>query len=73
MMPKHKLFTLVLFALPYFSLSQENSPYSRYGIGNLAPTSNILTRGMGGISAGYADAASLNFLNPARCWVIELE
>ena len=65
MTPKHKLFTLVLFALPYFSLSQENSPYSRYGIGNLAPTSNILNRSMGGISAGYADAATLNFINPA--------
>jgi len=65
MTPKHKLFTLVLFALPLFSLSQENSPYSRYGIGNLAPNSNILNRGMGGISAGYADAATLNFVNPA--------
>lgn len=65
MIPKRKLFTLVLFALPLFSLSQENSPYSRYGIGNLVPSGNILNRGMGGISSGYADAATINYINPA--------
>lgn len=65
MIPKRKLFILVLFALPLISLSQENSPYSRYGIGNLVPSENILNRGMGGISAGYADPATINFMNPA--------
>lgn len=65
MIPKRKLFTIVLFALPLFTLSQENSPYSRYGIGNLAPQGNILNRGMGGISAGYSDPTTLNYLNPA--------
>ncbi len=65
MMPKRKLFALVLFALPLFTLSQDNSPYSRYGIGNLAPQGNILNRGMGGISAGYSDAATINYINPA--------
>ncbi len=65
MTPKRKLFTLVLFALPLFSLSQENSPYSRYGIGNIVPSGNILNRGMGGISSGYADPASINYVNPA--------
>ncbi|MDB5198348.1 MAG: hypothetical protein JWO92_311 [Chitinophagaceae bacterium] len=65
MIPKRKLFALVLFALPLISLSQENSPYSRYGIGNLVVPGNILNRGMGGISAGYADPATLNYINPA--------
>lgn len=63
--PKRKLFFLVLLALPLFTLSQENSPYSRYGIGNLVPQGNILNRGMGGISAGYSDGATLNYTNPA--------
>ena len=65
MIPKRKLFILVLFALPLFTLSQENSPYSRYGIGNLVPQGNILNRGMGGISAGYSDPSTVNYLNPA--------
>jgi hypothetical protein len=65
MRPKLKLIGLVLLALPIFSLAQENSVYSRYGIGNLTPQGNILNRGMGGLSAGFSDAASINFLNPA--------
>ncbi|TAL40392.1 MAG: hypothetical protein EPN92_14935 [Chitinophagaceae bacterium] len=45
--------------------AQDNSPYSRYGLGDLHPNSNILNRGMGGISSAYADALSVNFTNPA--------
>jgi hypothetical protein len=45
--------------------AQSNSPYSRYGLGDVFPSSNITTRGMGGISAGYADVISVNFNNPA--------
>ncbi len=65
MIPKRKLLGLVFFALPLISIAQENSPYSRYGIGNLVPNGNILNRGMGGISAGIADPATVNFVNPA--------
>ena len=79
MIPIRKLFTLVLFALPLISFSQENSPYSRYGIGNLVPQGNIVNRSMGGISAGYADGPTIlagtakgqasgqaiNYVNPA--------
>ena len=54
-----KLFILVLFALPLISFSQENSPYSRYGIGNLVPQGNIVSRSMGGISAGFADGPTI--------------
>ena len=57
---------LVLFfttLTPVFS--QDNSPYSRYGIGDLVPPTHISNRGMGGISAGYADFYSINFNNPA--------
>jgi len=45
--------------------AQDNSPYSRYGIGDLVPPTNIISRGMGGVSAGYADLLSINFNNPA--------
>lgn len=45
--------------------AQENSPYSRYGLGDLTPNTHILNRGMGGLSAGYADILSVNTNNPA--------
>jgi hypothetical protein len=51
-----------------FSLSvvaQDNSPYSRYGLGTISPATNILNRGMGGIVAGYNDPYTVNFTNPA--------
>ena len=65
MIPKRKLLSLVLFALPLITRSQENSPYSRYGIGNLMPQGNIVNRGMGGVSAGFADLHTINYVNPA--------
>lgn len=46
-------------------LAQDNSPYSRYGIGDLVPQTNVLTRAMGGLSAAYIDNLSVNFNNPA--------
>src|ERR1700712_3743812 len=64
-LPGRKLGSLLFLLVPLIVFSQENSPYSRYGIGNLVPTGNILNRGMGGISAGFADAATVNFTNPA--------
>ncbi|MBI5858914.1 MAG: hypothetical protein HZB42_14880 [Sphingobacteriales bacterium] len=56
---------VLLFTAFNPAFSQDNSPYSRYGIGNLVPHSNIITRGMGGISAAYSDFLSINFSNPA--------
>jgi len=64
----HKLCSafLIVFIYSISSASaQDNSPYSRFGIGDLTPTTNILSRAMGGISAGYADAVTINFSNPA--------
>jgi len=47
--------------------AQENSPYSRYGIGNLTPSQNVVNRSMGGVSAAYLDPylSTVNFNNPA--------
>lgn len=64
-MPKHKLTFLLFAVLPMFCFSQENSPYSRYGVGNILPSGNIANRSMGGISAGVTDAATINTVNPA--------
>jgi len=45
--------------------AQDNSPYSRYGLGDLNPATHIFNRGMAGISAAYSDQWSVNFANPA--------
>ena len=45
--------------------AQENSPYSRYGIGDLYPTQTIAARGLAGMSAAYSDGNTLNADNPA--------
>lgn len=56
-------FLLIVFCLPAFS--QDNSPYSRYGLGDIVPSTNINSRGMGGIAAGFNDFLTINFANPA--------
>ena len=58
---------LFVFFMPGQSivLAQDNSPYSRYGLGDLVPSTNIIGRGMGSISAAYSDPFSVNFNNPA--------
>ena len=65
---KHKFpfsFAL-LFSLTVSSVeAQDNSPYSRYGLGNLYPSTNIINRGMGGVAAAYSDYTSVNYSNPA--------
>src|SRR5215469_1574156 len=48
-----------------FLSAQDNSPYSRYGLGDMTPSTNIETRGMGSVSAAYANPLSINFSNPA--------
>jgi len=64
---KSTIFLLICFvSLKSFS-QQENSPYSRYGLGDLVPNTNIVNRGMGGLVAAYRDtlAFTINFNNPA--------
>lgn len=64
---------MVLFVacgLQMTASAQENSPYSRYGLGDLTPNKNMLSRGMGGIAAGIADNKSINFTNPASLTLI---
>jgi len=62
-------FTVVLICLILFisfnAYSQDNSPYSRYGLGDIVPSTNINSRGMGSVAASYNDILSINFNNPA--------
>jgi len=65
MIPRLNLLCFLVSALPVICFAQENSPYSRYGIGNILPSGNIQNRGMGGISAGFSDVGTINTVNPA--------
>lgn len=75
---KFWLSIIVFSAFSSLAVAQENSPYSRYGLGDLLPTSSIINRSMGGISAAYMDydkryeikdgylrSQTINFANPA--------
>jgi hypothetical protein len=63
------------FVITGFLLSkaqaQVNSPFTRYGIGELYSTPHAISRAMGGLSAAYSDGnannagQSVNFQNPA--------
>ncbi len=62
--PKLSLGFLLL--LGYITTSaQENSPFSRYGLGDIFTGQNVLNRGMAGVAATLADGQSTNFYNPA--------
>ncbi len=54
-----------IFLVSIKASSQDNSPYSRYGLGDVVPSTNINSRGMGGIAAGHTDFLTINFNNPA--------
>lgn len=58
-------FVVLFLALSGPVFAQDNSPYSRYGIGDLVPATNIINRSMGGVTAGYFDQLAINFNNPA--------
>ncbi len=64
----------VVSFISFFAISssaQVNSPFSRYGLGNLVGSQHVISRSMGGLSASYADGANynvgqaINFNNPA--------
>ncbi len=68
-MTKYLPVLFVACGLQLVANAQENSPYSRYGLGDITPNHNILSRAMGGIAAGMDDyqsvIKSINFTNPA--------
>jgi len=47
------LFFLFLLIASAYVNAQDNSPYSRYGLGNEFPRTNVINRAMGGVSAAY--------------------
>jgi hypothetical protein len=66
-----RFFTVFVLGFPLLSHAQENSPYSRYGMGDYFQGQHIISRAMGGVTAAYADGTAnnngqtINFSNPA--------
>ncbi len=69
-MNKYIAVAIMAFCSPIFLLAQENSPFSRYGAGDLVPNQNATSRAMGGITAGFQDNLGINFANPASFYNI---
>lgn len=56
----------ICFTSSFFvSNAQDNSPYSRYGLGDEISSSSATSRGMGGVSAAYNSFSTVNQANPA--------
>lgn len=62
-----KIFNILLISAltSTVAMGQENSPYSRFGLGDQYASQNILNRGMGGATIAYYDLQSVNINNPA--------
>ena len=62
----NRLNVLISFLVFSTALSaQENSPFSRYGMGDIYPDQHIASRAMGGLSAAYINGQAINTINPA--------
>ena len=70
---KHTLCALLLMAFAGVAIAQNNtnSPYTRYGYGELANQNFGNSRAMGGIAFGLRDGLQINPLNPASYTAID--
>ena len=65
LMSNYFFFFVLFICFSITSFSQENSPFSRYGIGDIYPQQNITSRAMGGISSTVTSTQFINTANPA--------
>ena len=70
---KHTLWALLLTMVTGMVIAQNNtnSPYTRYGYGDLSDQSFGNSKAMGGIAFGLRDGAQINPLNPASYTAID--
>lgn len=74
MFNKNQLFFLVLFfSLCQLSVAQNNtnSPYTRFGYGEIVDANSGEQRAMGGIGISSRNASSINAMNPASYSVVD--
>ena len=61
----------LLFAIPMMAENGMNSPYTRYGFGQLASMETGTNKGMGGTGIGVQGSNQINMLNPASYAAID--
>lgn len=59
------LTVMLLVTAVTYAQKKVNSPFARYGIGNVEQLGTFRTRAMGGISSGIRNNMTLNYLTPA--------
>ncbi|HEX5554384.1 MAG TPA: hypothetical protein VFX43_14155 [Chitinophagaceae bacterium] len=64
--------TTLFMLLVAFQAQAQNSPYSRFGLGDLSNNQSVTNRAMGGVAQAYADGQSINFINPASYAELQL-
>lgn len=62
---------LVILSGVAFAQNNTNSPYTRYGYGQLADQGSGNSKGMGGIAYGLRDKHQTNFVNPASYTAVD--
>lgn len=73
MMKYSRLILIALLLIPVWAWSQNNtnSPYSKFGVGDLATTSYGRNTAIGGVGIAIRDASYLNMKNPASLTAID--
>ena len=61
----------LLFAIPMMAENGMNSPYTRFGFGQLAGMETGTSKGMGGTGIGVHNSNQINMLNPASYAAID--
>lgn len=61
----------MILSLGVEAQNSTNSPYSRYGYGQLADRSNGATKGLNGLNKGWREGNQVNFGNPASYSAID--
>lgn len=72
----YKSFALITFILIAFSISsfgqlRTDSPYSRFGLGDVNPGYNVYQSSMGGVGYGVRDYLRISTINPAAIAAID--
>jgi hypothetical protein len=65
------VFFLTAISLSVMAQSGTNSPYSAYGLGELADQTTGFNRGMNGVALGFREHNQVNYLNPASYSAID--
>lgn len=65
------MFGLVMLSVAVFAQNNTNSPYTRYGYGQLSDVGSSNSKAMGGVAYGLRDGSQVNFANPASYTAVD--